>query len=289
MIRTLENKQLRITVKPSGAELVSLYDLEKNVEYLWQGDPEYWARRAPVLFPIVGKLNSNTCKIDGKEYILPQHGFARNLIFDLVQESENSLSYLLKYNEETLKIYPFKFELYIHYELEGRKLKITYKVINSDAKEVYFSIGGHPAFNVPVFEGESFEDYFIQFPEKETLERNLLSGGLLTEKKEKILNEQDQLHLKREYFDKDAIVLLSLKSNSLCLKSRKSEYRLKMDFEGFPYFGIWSPPGNAPFICLEPWDGHADYEGYEGEFKDKEGVLKLAPQEEYLNSFQISF
>ena len=162
----LENGKLSVDVKSYGAELTSIK--YNNKEFLWKGDSKYWGRHAPILFPIVGRFKDHTTFIDGKEYAMGQHGFARDSEFKEVFSSENKVTYLLTYSKDSLKIYPYKFELYISYEIFENKVKVTYEVKNVDEKTIFFSIGGHPAFNWPLVEDEKFEDYYIEFNEKET-------------------------------------------------------------------------------------------------------------------------
>ena len=273
MIGSIENDFLKISVKNSGAELIGIKNKKNNYEYLWQGDPKFWARRAPILFPIVGKLKDNTYKAEGKSFQLLQHGFARDMHFELIEKENSFLIYSLKHSAETLKNYPYKFELFIKYDLSKNTLKVTYEVRNMDSKKMLFSIGGHPAFNCPIVHNEKFNDCFLEFETKENAERYVLKDGLLTTATEPVLKDEKILPLNHELFAKDALVFKGLKSEYVALKSRRSKAKLTFNFKGFPYLGIWSKPG--PFVCIEPWYGHADYENAGGELKDKEGILSL--------------
>jgi len=273
MIGSIENDFLKISVKNSGAELISIKNKKNNYEYIWQGNPKFWARRAPILFPIVGKLKDNSYQAEGKSFQMLQHGFARDMHFELAEKKSSSLTYSLKYSPETLKNYPYKFELLIKYDLSKNKLKISYEVKNLDSKKIYFSIGGHPAFNCPIVSNEKFNDYFLEFDVKEHAERYVLKDGLLTDNKEPILKDEKILPLTQELFAKDALVFKNLKSDHVTLKSRRSKVKIHFNFKGFPYIGIWSKPG--PFVCIEPWYGHADNENATGELKDKEGILSI--------------
>lgn len=286
MVAIIINEFLKVTVKSSGAELVSLKNTLTNMEYLWQGDPAYWGRRAPVLFPIVGRLADNRCRAEGRECSLTQHGFARDMHFDLVDQKDQTLIYSLKTSEETLKLYPYKFELIIKYKLEKNKLVIIYEVINCDDQTIWFSIGAHPAFRCPLLAKENFTNYFLEFEEKEKASRYLLEDGLFTGETEPVLNNEKILNLSDDLFGKkDAIVFKGLKSTSVSLKSKKSSHRITMDFSGFPYFGIWT---KGPFICLEPWYGLADEKGFVGELKDKEGILSLKPEERFFCEHSVA-
>ncbi|HEY8400021.1 MAG TPA: aldose 1-epimerase family protein [Cytophagaceae bacterium] len=286
MVAIIINEFLKVTVKSSGAELISLKNTITNLEYLWQGDPAYWARRAPVLFPIVGRLKDHKLQVDGQSYTLPQHGFARDMIFDLVDHQDDCLTYKLKSSEETLKIYPFNFELTITYRLVKNKLVVTYEVKNTDDKTIYFSIGAHPAFRCPLVQGEKFEDYYLEFEKPETAERLLLTEGLFNGQTEPVLNNENILPLSYDLFDeKDAVVFKGTRSRTVSIKSKKSKNVINVDYSGFPYLGIWTK--KAPFICIEPWYGLADKVDFNGEFKDKEGVRPLIKGRTFNCEFSI--
>ncbi|MDF2437647.1 MAG: LacX-related protein [Bacteroidota bacterium] len=284
MKERIENEFISCEVAYAGAELQSIYSKTLDKELLWQGDDKWWPRKSPVLFPIVGKLNNNTYSIKGNKYNLPQHGFARDRKFLLANRSDNSLTFLLSSDTESLKVFPFEFDIYIHYMIDQARLTVTYEVINKDINEIFFSIGAHPGFNCPLYEDESLADYYLEFEESETLERHLLDGGNFNGKTENLLTESNRLDLDEKLFTKDAIVFKNMRSSHMLLRSRKSDYSLKFGFNDFPYFGIWTKPG-APFICLEPWCGIADNNSFSGELRDKEGINKLNPSETFIRSF----
>lgn len=285
MVTTLENEFLRISIRNSGAELVSIKGVKDQKEYLWQGDPEYWPRRAPVLFPIVGKLRNNCYHLDGQTYTLPQHGLARNRMFDLESSSLDSAVYMLPASNETRKVYPFDFELMIKYELKEKTLFVIYTVLNKGTQALPFSIGGHPGFNVQLYDGEQFSDYYLEFKDPETENRYLLDDGLFSGDTEPILEQQRFLELSHKLFEKDAIVLKDIESEEVQLKSKNSPYHLRFSFPGFPYFGIWSTVKPAPFVCLEPWFGLADRSDSEGDLFQKEGVQIINPGKQFTCSY----
>lgn len=287
-IHKLRNDFLEITVKEKGAELCSLLSLQNNIEYIWQADPAFWPRHAPVLFPVVGRLKDDIYKYNDKNYKLGQHGFARDKDFTKVEiHQENSLAFVLKDDEETFEKYPFHFEFQIVYTLHESTLQIVYKVINKSESEMYFSVGGHPAFNCPLNEGEVLNDYFLEFNQKENAERWLLDNGLLNGKTQKILENQNILPLSEELFTQDALVFKKLKSTSVKLKSKRSEKGLDFNFIGFPYLGIWKKPG-APFICIEPWFGVADSVNTDQNLTTKEGVLMLEAGEKFVCTYSVA-
>lgn len=286
MTEKIGNDQLNIEVSLSGAELSSIYHIPSKKEYLWQGDAKWWPRRAPVLFPVVGKLKDNSFRINSEKYTLGQHGFARDKDFTLIKKEKNKLVFSLCSDKSTIKVFPFHFELQISYEISGATLKITYEVKNTDQKEIYFSIGAHPGFNCPLNNNELFSDYYLEFEKKETFDRHLLDGGVFNGLTERVMTDSNILELTDDLFAKDAIVFKNLQSTHISLKSKKHKQTLKFNFSEFPFFGIWTKPG-APFICLEPWCGIADNKDFTGELKDKEGIIRLNRNSSFLRSYSI--
>lgn len=288
MIHTLQNSTYQIGVQEHGAELCSFRNTQIHLEYIWQADPAIWARHAPVLFPTVGKLKNNQYTYQGKTYTLPQHGFARDFSFVLESKTENSLTFLLEQSEATLVDYPFNFRLYISYGLVGNALTVSYRVENSGNSELYFSLGAHPGFTCPLFPNEQFSDYYLELEQPETLERYLLDAGLQNGSTEAVsLENNTELPLTYELFEKDAVVLKNLKSQRISLRSRHHQHGLDFIFPDYPYFGIWTKEKNAPFICLEPWHGIADSVNSSGELTQKEGIIVLAPQQDFTCAYTI--
>lgn len=287
MINTLENDFIKIDVSSKGAELQSIYHKKYSIEYLWQGDPFIWPRRAPVLFPIVGKVKNNLYTYNQDSYALPQHGFARDHTFLLFTSTESSCTYRLHHSEKTLKVFPFEFELDIIYSIEGATVKVAYRIYNpSEKNEIYFSIGAHPGFRCPLVEGDKFEDYYLEFEKAEKLNRILLDGGLRGDETELVPLINNKLPLTVDLFGpKDAIVVSGLNSERISLKSNKSIHGLHFNYKNYPWFGIWSKPG--PFVCLEPWMGVADDIHCTGEFAKKESIQKLKPQSEVQYSYSM--
>jgi len=282
----LENDFFEINVSSHGAELHSVYSKKLNKELLWQADEKVWARHAPVLFPIVGKLKNDSYTFEGKSYSLPQHGFARDMGFKVVTNKSDSIIYELNATDETLKKYPFQFSLQIEYKLENEKLHCNYKVKNTGDTEMYFSIGSHPGFVCPLMDGEQLSDYTIRFDKEETEKRNLLDGGLFNGIQEEVIVNKKHIPLNKELFEKDAIVLKGLNSEALQLHSNK--YNLNFFWHSMPYFGIWAKKRNEEFICLEPWAGLADSTNASGDIKEKEGIIALPPKKDFECGFGIS-
>lgn len=280
---------LKIQTKKSGAELTSVQYNGK--EMLFQGAKVldsngniYWKRQAPILFPIVGQLKNSQTQIEGEIYEMSQHGFARDMDFEEISKTENKHHYMLKYNEETLKKYSYKFELHVIYEIIGDTLTVTYKVKNIDDKTIYFGLGGHPAFNCDYSNGE----YEIAFSENEDkIEFLKLKNGLIdTEKAQNILQD-NKIYLKEDTFDNDAVIMKNLKSNKVVLQNHETNQKiLELDFTGFSYLALWSKKG-APFVCIEPWQNTADRIDSTQIYKDKEGIIELPKDKEYKCEFKI--
>ncbi len=287
MEEVLENDFIKIEVAAYGAELQSIFNKQNKVEYLWQGDPAVWPRKAPVLFPIVGKVKDNTYAYKDVIYHLPQHGFARDHSFKVISSTDTSITYRLQSNDELIRIFPFEFQLDIVYSIEKNLLKIEYKISNLSAtNELYFSIGAHPGFRCPLVEGEAFEDYYLEFEKAEKLERVLLDGGLRSDNKEEVVLAGKRLSLTFDLFGpKDAIVVSGLNSERISLRSTKSTHGLHFNYKNYPWFGIWSKPG--PFVCLEPWMGVADDIHATKDFTKKESIQHLKPKTEVLFSYSV--
>lgn len=289
MIYTLENEHLKISLSNHGGELHSIKGKKDNTEFLWSGDEAYWKYHAPVLFPIVGKVFNGKYTVDGTTYELPQHGLARVRDFEMIEQTKNSISFELKYSEDTLKVYPFKFSLIIKYTLNDINLSIDYIVKNLDNKEMYFSIGAHPAFMCPI-ENDKFDDYYFEFNEKETASiMQLVGPGYFSKEEKPYLKDENIINLSTDLFKSDALVFKNLKSNKISLKSKTHKKYLEFDFGEFPYLGLWTKATGAPFVCIEPWFGHADFDGFNEEFKDKAAIQSLMPNKEFSCNYNISF
>jgi len=279
---TISNSKITATINSNGAELISLKDNLNEREFIWNGNPEFWAKHSPILFPIVGTLKNNSYLYNNVEYHLSRHGFARDNDFKLIHQADNEVIFSLKSNEETLQHYPFQFELQIKYTISGNDLQVTYHVFNENDLEMPFSIGGHPAFALD----KNFENYALEFETDETLEYYPLEKDLLSNQSLKIYLEEKTLPLTYSLFENDALVLKKLNSNSILLKENNLPI-LNFSFKDFPNFGIWTKI-NAPFICLEPWVGYADTIDAKGNIIEKEGIQVLEPKKNDTFTFTIS-
>lgn len=283
----IENEKLRVEVKSAGAELSSILNKENKLEYLWQAGAE-WPKHAPILFPIVGQLRDNRYKYNGNEYILNRHGFARENEFEVFDQSESSITFVLSSNEKTKAVYPFQFNFYVIYELEGSRLHIHHKVENDGENTMYYSVGGHPAFNVPLIRGTSYNDYKLRFDQPVTANRWLLDNGLISNESVPFFEDQTMLDLSKELFNDDALVFKTIKANSISLKVLGSRNGFTMELNGCPYLGIWAAK-NADFLCVEPWWGIADSVNASGELSRKEGICSLDGEEDAMHSYSIRF
>lgn len=266
---TISNSDFEATINHKGAELISLKKLKSNKEYIWEGDPNYWGKHSPILFPIVGTLKNNSFCYKNSIYKLDRHGFARDFVFDLINHNENQVVFSLNSSELTLDKYPFLFELRITYTLQNSKLVIGYQVINKDTTTIPFSIGGHPAFALT----NNFEEYSLQFESDENLICYQLENDLLSEKTKQIELLKNSLPLSYSLFENDALIFKQLKSTQIQILENKIPI-LNFKFKDFPFFGIWTKI-NAPFICLEPWAGYSDVFNATGNILEKEGIQTL--------------
>lgn len=262
-------------IETNGAELQSLKDVF-NTEYIWQGDPKYWNRRAPVLFPIVGAQKNGEYEYNGKTYKISRHGFARDSEFELVASNKNSAVFSLSSSDYTRTIYPFDFRLLLEYTLEGAQLTVKYSVLNTGNEDMYFSIGDHTAFNCPLLEDEKFEDYCVEFERDEHIDRLLINeDGLFTGEKEPFLNDRS-FRLDHSIFDKDVVFSDNLNSKAVSLINQKTGRGVSVEYKDFDNLGIWSPKGDAPFVCFEPWNGRASSVNDSAKLTDKKGIIRLS-------------
>jgi len=271
---TLENEYLKVGLAAKGAELQRLFSKETKLDYLWNGDDKYWAKHSPVLFPIVGALKNDSFTYQNETYHLPRHGFARDQVFDHHKISDTEAVFTLTQSEESLKVYPFHFELRLKYQLIDRKLNLTYEVINTGESELLFSIGAHPAFAVPNAPNTDYTDYYLAFNADKKLTYWKLDNGLIAKETGNIHLNGHKLNLKHELFYNDALVFKTMQSNCISLLNTKNDYGLHFHFDDFPFFGIWAAT-DAPFVCLEPWCGVADGVAHDQELAHKEGIIKL--------------
>ena len=285
----LNNPLVQASFKLQGAEISSF--VLGGTEYIWQADPEIWGRHTPVLFPIVGQLKDNTYFVDRKAYHLSQHGFARDSEFKLIEQTSTKVVFLLESDPETLKAYPFSFQLYISYTLEGSSLKVEYKVKNPAKTTMLFGIGGHPALNCPLDPAkETFEDYEMDFHTDDSeKEIYLLEGTLLGLQKDVLSLNQGRRDLDYSLFEKDALIFDTEAPSKISVKSKKTGHGFSMKYGEFRWLGVWTKGGRPGFICLEPWNGIADRIDHDQDFSKKLGINTLDGGKEYRVSYTMDF
>jgi galactose mutarotase-like enzyme len=287
-MQTLKNDILTVQVSEMGAELQSI--VKNGYEYLWQGDPAFWGRRSPVLFPIVGSVWEKKYRVGGKEYEMGQHGFARDMKFELVSATDSEVWYRLESTPETLAKYPWPFVLEIGYKLEGNSVEVLWKVTNPGSEEMFFQIGAHPAFNYPGFDAQTSERGYFSFDKSEGLESIAIKEkGCVDVDSTYLLNVEDGLvPLKSDSFDNtDAYVLQNSQVSEVTLRALDKSPYLTVRFDA-PVVGLWSPPSkNAPFVCIEPWYGRCDRVAFTGEYCEKDWVNALVPGATFSASYTI--
>ena len=283
----LENEYIKASFLKTGAELKQLVHKKTGMDYLWNSDPEYWAKSSPVLFPIVGALKNNTYTYEGKAYSLPRHGFARDMEFEVTQVNDHTVLFTLEQTAETLKQYPFEFKLGLRYVLDETTLSCTYEVDNPAEKDLLFSIGAHPAFKAPLIEEADYSDYQLVFNKDSELLYHKISDNLIDSATVALPLVDGALTLRHELFYEDALVFKTMISDQITLQDSEAKHGLDFKFDGFPYFGIWAAK-DANFVCLEPWCGIADHVGHQGKLEEKEGINRLSPHATWSRTWQVT-
>lgn len=284
----LEHDLLRISIAEKGAELQSLFRTDLRLEYLWSGDPAFWGKFSPVLFPIVGGLKDNTYFYKGQPYQLGRHGFARDRVFDVIAQSSSHVVFGLKSDAETKKVYPFDFSFKLSYTITGDTLTVGYKIINTGKEVMYASVGAHPAFRIPLTDDTQYEDWFLQFNQTEQSGQwPLTKDGLIEAAPIPCLEKTQTLALNKPLFYGDALVFKDLQSTSISIKSQQSAHGLDMQFDGFPFYGIWAAK-DADFVCLEPWCGIADSANTDQQLINKEGIHAITAGDSFERSWSVS-
>ena len=284
----LENKKLLVEIAELGAEVTKIYDKEKNTEVLWDGNPKFWKRHSPILFPNVGKTWQNKVLISGEEYPAPSHGFARDSVFACVEHTADLARFLLFSSEKTREVYPFDFKLYVTYKLQGKELNVEWTVENCSQDTMYFTIGGHPAFKY-ADPSEKKEDYKLKFPGKQEIISSFLdlTTGTTIPGKHYALELQDEMCvLKEELFENDTLILDDNQVDEVWLCHKDGTPYVGVKCEGFPNFGIWSVKDSG-FVCLEPWMGRCDESGFTSEISEKKNVNQVKVGEEFRKNYTI--
>lgn len=290
MTQELKNHLLKIVVDSHGAELQSIENIRTNHQFLYQGNTQYWARRSPVLFPIVGAVWNGKFRMDGKEFAMGQHGFARDSDFTIIPDTpEDEIWFALDWNEHTFSIYPRKFRLEIGYKLYEARLTVMWRVKNLDDKDMNFHIGAHPAFNYPDFSpADPVHGYFLF--DRESLHTQLLKdkGCICDVVRNVELDEEGMLPITSTTFDINTIILADQDVRRVSLLDKARRPYLSVLFNA-PVVGMWSPSPEAPFVCIEPWWGRTDRMGFNGDFSEREYVNNIGPGETFSASYMIIF
>ena len=288
MLYTIENERLRVTLKSFGGEPTSIYGKATACEYLWQGDPSYWAGQAPVLFPICGRLLDGYYTYEGERYEMLLHGFARKMEMTVEEKTDTSITFRLSDNEETRKQYPFSFILRVRYTLSSDTLEIAHSVENTDKKELIFALGAHPGFNVPLG-GDKCTDYKIVFDSSITEPRQVLFKNNFTDRETAPYKlEDNSIPYSNELFDAGSLFFTEM-GDHVTLKSDVSGRFVRLDFKGFPVLGFWHAEGtSAPFLCIEPWESIPTYYDAHDDLSTKAMMNHLAPGGYYKKSYFIT-
>lgn len=288
---TIKNNMIEVVISDHGAEVQSVKGAHTGEEYMWQADPEIWGRHAPVLFPIVGRLKNDEYKYQGKTYHMGQHGFARDCDFEVENHTQESITFLLKDNEKTREMYPFKFEFRVNYNLMNNLLEENFSVVNKSDETMIFGVGGHPGFNLPVNNGEEKEDYYFDIHPSIARVKIPLKGAYLDWNNRSLASTDSFIGLSDELFKDDALIYeLHGHDNKVSLRTDKSKFHINVWTRNAPYVGIWSQyPNTANYVCIEPWWGIADREDADGELEHKYGMNHLEPGKEYQAGFSITY
>lgn len=284
----LENEFLCVEIAEMGAEVTRIYDKTEDNEILWEGNPVYWKRHSPVLFPNVGKTYKNRVLINGTQYPTSQHGFARDNVFTCIEAANEKASFMFRSSEETKEVYPFDFELHINYKLNKKELTVEWQVKNCGDETMYFTIGGHPAFRFAKPE-ETKADYVLKVPGKEKLEYVLIDiscGCANIDEVHTLQLNEETYPLSDELFAKDALVVDNGQIEEAWLCHKDGTPYVGVRSVGFPNYGIWSVEG-APFVCLEPWMGRCDNVGFNAELSEKPNVNKVEAGEKFIKDYTI--
>lgn len=289
MIYVLKGEHITIQVESKGAELKSIKDNQNDCEYIWCGDPKYWGKTSPILFPFVGSLKNSKYSYEGKSYEMGRHGFARDMEFQLANQTEDTLIFSVEDTAETREKYPFKFCLEIEYKIIGKGLSVKWRVINKDTKKMYFSIGGHPAFACPLVKGGKRTDCYIKFDGVDEIKTTYLdmASGLITGEYVTYKLEDSILPISENLFDNDALIIENNQCNKVSLCDENKNTYLTVEFDA-PLFGVWSvADSGAAYVCIEPWYGRCDSMNFEGDLQDRDWTNSLEADEVFEKQYEI--
>ena len=272
MIYTAENEFFTLGVKEMGAELTSLKSKKTGIEYIWEGNPDIWYGQSPILFPVIGRLLDDKYRLNGKEYPMEKHGIVRKKPFKLVEQTNDSLTFLQSDDEESLKIYPYHFDLYVTFKLNGNALEVSHKVVNKNDCVMYYSFGAHPGFNCKIGD-------YLEFDNNQAcvLNEQIDEESYLMDNQVELLKNEKRITIEKNTFDHDALILSGYTDKVISLKSDDHNRVVRFNFDS-PVLGIWAKP-NAPYVCIEPWWGINDNHVKRADLSEKRGIMSLNPQE----------
>ena len=273
MIYTAENDFFTIGVKEMGAELTSLKSKKTGIEYIWEGNPDVWYGQSPILFPVIGRLLDDKYRLNGKEYSMEKHGIVRKKPFKLVEQTNDSLTFLQSDDENSLELYPYHFDLYVTFKLNGNSLEVSHKVVNTNDCLMYYSFGAHPGFNCKIGDYLEFDN-----PQACVLNEQIDEESYLLDSQVELLKNESRITIEKNTFDHDALILSGYTDKVISLKSDNHNRIVRFNFDS-PVLGIWAKP-NAPYVCIEPWWGINDNHDKKADLSEKRGIMSLNAHEE---------
>lgn len=286
----LKSEELEASIDPFGAQLTSIRGTKDNIEYLWKKDPEIWNSSAPIVFPIIGKLNNMEYKLDGKRYSMKSNGLIRYELLQVLYTSENKAILQFTSNQETYRQYPFHCHVVLSFTLNKDTLRMHTDIYNDDDKDMLFNYGGHPGFRIPLQNNESSDDYYVEFEKPENAWiYEVCESGQLTRKQRQFFHDERRFFLRRELFMKEALAFQDVCSEAVAIRNLHNKKAVVLRFSDFDGLGVWSPCKNHPlhFVCLEPWMGHADFIDFNGDLKDRPGMKKLTAHDMFSCEYEI--
>lgn len=273
----LQNDKINITISEHGAEVIEGKKADGS-HFIWMGDEASWSDHSPILFPICGKLLDDEFLFEGKKYNLPFHGFAKQSEFEVLEASEETALFSLKYNADTLKMYPFKFDFRVRYTLKDNTVEVIFETINLDDKPLFFSAGAHEGYYLE----DGIENYYVEFDEPQTLHSCKITGKHINEYTEPVIENSKHLDFKTDKYWPYDIILRDIKFSAVTLYNSKGEKMIRAEFKGFPNLLFWScPQPQSRFVCIEPWCGLPDFIGDNKNFEEKRGLIKVDAQKSY--------
>lgn len=283
----IQNNNYEVQFDLKGGEILAFTNKDTNIQYMYQGNTEYWGGKNPTLFPIVGSTYSKTYVAKGKTYSMKNHGIIRYSTLKCTNHTDTSITFTLEANKETLEQYPYQFKYEITYTLNNDTLNIVYHITNNDEETMPFGFGLHPAFRVPLCENETFEDYILEFENDENMKQLVFDESFVNPPYYQDI-KMKQWHLNYEEIEKyETIVYRDFTSTYVTLKGKEG-HGVKVNFEGYPFLALWNAKARAPYLCIEPWYSHDDYEKVDVAFKDREGMINLESGKTFTTSYSIT-